>query len=40
LFPGRMQGRVEHLGEDETRHAQVLKILPQSGRPVTFYLDV
>jgi len=28
LFPGRMQGRVEHFGEDETNHAHVLKILP------------
>ncbi len=39
LFPGRMQGRVEHLGEDETKHAHVLNILPQTGRPVAFYLD-
>jgi|GEM_PF-47197 len=39
LFPGRMQGRVEQLGEDETKHAHVLNILPQGGRPVTFYLD-
>ena len=35
LFPGRMPGRIEHLGEDETKQAHVLKILPQSGRPVT-----
>jgi hypothetical protein len=39
LFPGRMPGRVEHLGEDETKHAHVLKILPQAGRSVTFFID-
>ena len=39
LFPDRMPGRVEHLGEDETKHAHVLNILPQGGRSVTFYLD-
>jgi len=39
LFTGRLQGRVEHLGEDEAKRALVLNIVRHSGRPVTFYLD-
>lgn len=39
FFHGRMPGRIEYLGEDETKEAHVLNVLPQSGRPVMFYLD-
>lgn len=39
LIPGRMPGRAEYLGEDDTKQNYMLKIWPQGGRPVTFYID-
>jgi len=39
FFGGRLAGRIEYLSDDETKHADVLKILPQGGRPVTFFID-
>ncbi|MFQ5793912.1 MAG: aspartyl protease family protein [Candidatus Bipolaricaulia bacterium] len=39
LIPGRMSGRAENLGEDEAQQHDIVKLLPQGGRPVTCYLD-
>lgn len=37
LVPGRLPGRAEYLGEADSNY--VLRIIPERGRPSTFYLD-
>lgn len=39
LIPGRMPGVVEYLGEDKERKHHLLKVSPEHGRAVTFYLE-
>ena len=39
LVPGRMPGVVEYLGEDKERKHHLLKVSPEHGRAVTFYLE-
>lgn len=39
LLPDRMTGHVEMVGEDETRQAYVMRLLPDGGTPLTVYLD-
>jgi hypothetical protein len=39
LVPGRMPGEVDVLNEDSTNGTFVIRILPQGGNPITWYLD-
>jgi hypothetical protein len=39
LIPGRMPGVVEYLGLDNERKHHLLKVSPEHGRVVTFYLE-
>ena len=39
LIPGRMPGKLEFLGSDETGKLYILKFSPLGGRTITYYLD-
>lgn len=39
LIPNRMTGRVEFIGEDPSKKFYVLKLQPQGGSAITYYLD-
>lgn len=39
LIVGRLLGRAEYLGEDGSRQNYVLRVVPQGGRPSTFYIN-
>ena len=39
LIPGRWDGDVEYLGEDGKAGYYILKIAPQGGSPVTYFID-
>jgi predicted aspartyl protease len=39
LIPGRMPGAVEYVGQDKERKHDLLKVSPEHGRAVTFYLE-
>ena len=39
IFPGRMPGRVELLGEDASQGTYILRLEPDASSPVTVYLD-
>ena len=39
LIVGRLPGRAEYLGEDNSKQNYVLRVVPQGGRPSTFYIN-
>ena len=39
LIPGRMPGKGEYVGEDESKQSHILRILPTGGQAITFYIS-